>query len=100
MVRSGLLSDPGEITAVVSKLLCEHLRADRCSYAEINVENGHVDIVGNYSATLPGILGRYPVASFGPQFLATMKTGRPYMFRGNCWLVSITIALMPPLLST
>jgi PAS domain S-box-containing protein len=75
------LSDPKEITAIASKLLCQHLGADRCSYAEIDVDDGHVDIMGNYSTTLPSILGRYAASSFGAEFLASIKAGRPYVFR-------------------
>ena len=75
------LSDAKEITQKAAQLLCEHLRADRCSYAEIDVEKGVIDITGNYAVHLPSITGRYSLASFGEDFVAAMKAGDPYVIR-------------------
>jgi PAS domain S-box-containing protein len=75
------LSEPQEITGKAVQLLCEHLGADRCSYAEIDTGQGFVNVIGNYSKNLPGIIGWYPIASFGNDFLDTMRAGRPYVFR-------------------
>ena len=75
------LSDAKEITNKAAQLLCEHLRADRCSYAEIDVENGVINITGNYALNLPSITGLYSLASFGEKFLAAMKAGCPYVIR-------------------
>ncbi len=75
------LSDAKEITQNAAQLLCEHLRADRCSYANIDVEKGIIDITGNYAVHLPSITGRYPLASFGEKFVAAMRAGDPYVIR-------------------
>lgn len=75
------LSDPAEITHTAVKMLCEHLEADRCSYAEIDVAARQVDVLGAYSTTLPGIIGRYPIPSFGPEFLSRMSQGQTHIFR-------------------
>ena len=77
------LIDPAEITQTAARLLCEHLRADRCSYAEIDIEKGQVDVLGNYTPNLPPIIGRYPLHSFGDSFLSNMSSGRAHIFRDS-----------------
>jgi PAS domain S-box-containing protein len=75
------LSDPEQITSTAAKLLCQHLKADRCSYAEINLDEGNIDVAGSYSETLPSLVGRYASSGFGAGFLESMQTGVPYVFR-------------------
>lgn len=75
------LSDPVEITHTAASLLCEHLAADRCSYAEIDLERGVVNVIGNFAPRLPSIVGRYPLESFGKDFFAQMNAGEPHVFR-------------------
>ncbi len=77
------VSDPAEITYTAARLLCDHLGADRCSYAEISTGNANVDVLGNYSPAVPSIIGRYATPSFGPEFLSRMSAGKPYVFRDS-----------------
>jgi PAS domain S-box-containing protein len=74
------LSEPGDITERVARLLCKHLGADRCSYADIDIDECYLNVTGSYSETLPSIVGRYSVASFGADFISSMREGRPYVF--------------------
>jgi PAS domain S-box-containing protein len=78
-----VLSDPFEIVQYASRLLVEHLAADRCSYAEIDSDKGEVDVIGNYALRLPSIVGRYEMASFGSEFHRRMTAGSPYIVRNS-----------------
>lgn len=77
------LSDPIEIQAVASRVLGEHLGANRVAYFEVNdadyvVEQDYVS--GADASTSPyaeSIAGRYPIDSFGAKLLAAYRTGRP-----------------------
>ncbi len=77
------LSDPTELMRTVTRLLAEHLGADRCSYAEIDTDLGSCNVMGNYSRNLPSIVGEYPLAVFGESFLRTMQFGKPYVIEDS-----------------
>lgn len=74
------LTDPDEIMAVSARLLGEHLGADRCVYAEIEEDENHLLLRGNYTA--PGVesaVGRYTLSDFGPEASTTLRAGQPYI---------------------
>ena len=72
------LVEPSEIMATSARLLAEHLGVDRCAYAEVEAEECFV-ITGDYSRTLPSIVGRWPVAAFGPACVRCMLAGDPFV---------------------
>jgi PAS domain S-box-containing protein len=72
------LALPSEIMQTTARMLAEHLGVDRCAYAEIEHESVFV-ITGEYSRGVPSIVGRWPVASFGPACERDMREGRPFV---------------------
>jgi PAS domain S-box-containing protein len=64
--------------AVVARMLGRHLGADRCAYAEVEDESVFV-ITGNYTDGVPSIVGRWPVAAFGPELVRLMAANEPYV---------------------
>ncbi len=68
------LSDPIEVQAEASRLLGEHLAANRVVYFEIS-ESEYV-IERDYTAGVQPLSGRYALASFGPSLLAMLLGGR------------------------
>ncbi|AWM42168.1 hypothetical protein C1280_07115 [Gemmata obscuriglobus] len=72
------LAAPGAVMGVSAKLLAEHLRADRCAYAEVEDESVFV-ITGDHPVGVPSIVGRWPVAAFGAECVRLMRANEPYV---------------------
>jgi PAS domain S-box-containing protein len=72
------LVDPDDVMKVASRLLAEHLGADRCAYAEVEGEDIFV-ITGDHTRGVPSIVGRWPVAAFGPEVVRLMLANEPYV---------------------
>jgi PAS domain S-box-containing protein len=73
------LTDPGEIVATYARLLGEHLRADRCAYADVDLDQDTFNLTGDHNRGVPSIVGRYRFADFGEQCLRLMREDRPYV---------------------
>ena len=74
-----LLVEPEEITRTLAELLGRYLDADRCAYADADLEQGTFDIVGEYSRDVPSMVGRYPLTAFGAAFARAMLAGEPFV---------------------
>lgn len=72
------LTDPAEVTALTARMLAEHLRCDRCAYAEVEDESIYV-ITGDYTHGVSSIVGRWPVAAFGAEHQRMMRADEPYV---------------------
>jgi GAF domain-containing protein len=72
------ISDPDDAMKTASRLICEHLDADRCAYAEIEDEKVFV-ITGDYPRGVPSIVGRWDVGSFGPECTRAMLDNVPFV---------------------
>jgi PAS domain S-box-containing protein len=72
------LSEPCEVMAITSRMLAEHMHVDRCAYAEVENEE-IVNVTGDYSPSVPSIVGRWPASSFGPQCLEQLRAGKPFV---------------------
>ncbi|MCW1923927.1 PAS domain S-box protein [Luteolibacter arcticus] len=68
------LSEPTDVQAEASRLLGERLGANRVVYFEVRGENYVVE--RDYTDAAPSIVGRYPIADFGPDILARYEAGR------------------------
>jgi signal transduction histidine kinase/HAMP domain-containing protein len=68
------LSDAIAIQETASRLLGEHLKADRTGYFEI--EGDDCVIMRQYAPTVPELLGRFQVAAFGSRLMSMYQTGR------------------------
>jgi PAS domain S-box-containing protein len=59
------LADPKEIVAVTARMLGEYTDADRCDYVEVESDQDHFVILGEYTrAGADAITGRYRAADF------------------------------------
>ncbi len=68
------LSDLLEIQEVATRLLGEHLGADRVLYFDVQEE--HYVVEREHSPGLPPFTGRYPTASFSPWLMGEYRAGR------------------------
>jgi PAS domain S-box-containing protein len=68
------LADPVAIQATASRVLGEHLGANRVAYFEVRGANYIVE--RDYLNGGTSIVGSYPVDSFGSQVLAALRSGR------------------------
>jgi hypothetical protein len=68
------LSDAIDVQAKASQMLGEHLRANRVVYFEIRGDDYVIE--WDYSAGVRSLVGRYPVAAFGPAELTALLEGR------------------------
>ena len=74
------LTDPDELMATAARLLGEHVGADRCAYAEVEGDEDHFTITGNYTqGDTASILGRFAFADFGAEVLRLMRENAPYV---------------------
>jgi PAS domain S-box-containing protein len=77
--------DPVAVQETASRLLGEHLKADRVTYFEVRGDDYIVE--RDYAPSVPHLSGRYPTAAFGERLLAT--------YRAGCMVVSNDIAEDP-----
>lgn len=68
------LADPIEVQAEASRVLGEHLGANRVVYFEIRGDEYVIE--RDYTAGVQPLAGRYPVAAFGPALLSDLLKGR------------------------
>jgi PAS domain S-box-containing protein len=69
-----------EISLTLARLLGEYLDADRCAYAEVEEDEDHFIIPGDYTkADTHSIVGRYSMADFGSEVLRLMRENQPYV---------------------
>ena len=74
-----ILDDPDEIMAVTAQMLGEHLGVNRCAYAEVEADEDHFIITGDYTQDTFSIIGRYAMSAFGAEVLRLMREDRPYV---------------------
>jgi PAS domain S-box-containing protein len=74
------LETPEEITVTLAQLLGEHLEVDRCAYAEVEADEDHFFITGDYTrGNVPSIKGHYSMSQFGTEVLRLMRADQPYV---------------------
>ncbi len=72
------MTDPDLIMATAARRMAQYLGVDRCAYAEVEDEAIFV-ITGDYSETVPSIVGRWTVASFGAACARAMLANEPFV---------------------
>lgn len=73
------LESPEEITLTLARLLGEYLAADRCAYAEVEPDEDHFVVPGDYTRNdVQSIVGHYRMADFGTEVLRLMRANQPY----------------------
>ena len=71
--------DPDEVMATTARMLGEHLGADRCAYAEVEADEDHFRITGDYTRGVPSIVGRFAMSQFGAEALRLSRENEPYV---------------------
>ncbi|MDB6152327.1 MAG: luxQ 2 [Chthoniobacteraceae bacterium] len=70
------LRKPEEIVSVAARLLGEHFKADRCSYADVNAEGTDATVLPDWTRGVPSIAGVHPLVSYGPEMAGELRAGR------------------------
>lgn len=74
------LETPEEITNTLARLLGEYIGADRCAYAEVEEDENHFRIPGDYTrGEIRSIVGDYVMSDFGAEVLRLMRENKPYV---------------------
>ena len=68
------LADPIAVQETASRLLGEHLAADRAGYFEIDGDDCVIE--GDWASSVPHLSGRFPVAAFGEGLMNAYQSGR------------------------
>jgi PAS domain S-box-containing protein len=73
-------TDPGQVVATAARMLGEHLQVDRCAYAEVEADEDHFVLTGDYTrGDTASIVGRYAMSAFGAEALRLMRQDLPYV---------------------
>ena len=73
------ITDPDEVMAATARMLGEHVGADRCAYAEVEADEDHFRITGDYANGVPSIIGRFAMSQFGAEALRLSRKNEPYV---------------------
>jgi PAS domain S-box-containing protein len=73
------LDGADEITSLVAQRLGEYLGADRCAYAQVEADEDHFTMTGDWASGLPHLTGRFAMSAFGAEALAAMRRGEPWV---------------------
>ena len=74
------LEDPDTAIATAARMLGEYLRADRCVYAEVEPDEDHFTVTGDYvRGETPHLSGRFSVSSFGETALGKLRQNQPFV---------------------
>jgi PAS domain S-box-containing protein len=74
------LTDAKEIVAVMVRMLGEHMGVDRCDYAEVEVDQDHFMILGDYTrGATQSMTGRHQMSDFGQRERSVLVAGHPYV---------------------
>lgn len=75
------LDTPEEVSQTIARMLGEHLRVDRCAYAEVEADENHFYISGDYTrdGDTRSIVGRYAISSFGAEVLRLLRENKLYI---------------------
>ena len=73
------MSDPAEVMQVTARLLGTHMGVNRCAYAEVDPDEDHFTLTGDFSRGVDSIVGRYTFSQFGLDCLELMRANLPYV---------------------
>lgn len=73
------LTDPHAITQTSARLLGQHLKANRCAYADVEKDENTFNLTGDFNDGVDSIVGRYRFDQFGAECLRCMRAGQPYV---------------------
>ena len=74
------LAEPEQMIAVAMQMLGEHLVVDRSAYADVESDEDHFVVIGEYiRGASPSMVGRYRVSDFSERERQLLREGRPYV---------------------
>ena len=71
--------DAEDIMALATRLVGEHVGADRCAYARAEDDENHFVMSGDHATGLPPLPGRFAMSAFGDGALSAMRAGEPWV---------------------
>ncbi|MFD4635904.1 SpoIIE family protein phosphatase [Lentzea sp. NPDC058436] len=77
--ESQRLDDAEDLMALATRLLGEHIGADRCAYARTEADENHFVMTGDHATGLPPLPGRFAMREFGNGALTAMRAGEPWV---------------------
>ena len=73
------LESPEDTALTLARLLGEHLGADGCAYAEVEADEDHFFVPGDYTREgVRSMVGRYAMSRFGAEALRLMRADQPF----------------------
>jgi PAS domain S-box-containing protein len=73
------LVEPEQMIAVAMRLLGEHLGVDRSAYADVEADEDHFVVVGEYTRDAASMVGRYRVSDFSERERQVLREGGLYV---------------------
>lgn len=82
--ETALATEADELMAVATRILGEHLGVSICAYADMEPDQDHFTIRGDWSAAgSPSIVGYYSLADFGRLAVSRLGAGLPLVINDN-----------------
>ncbi len=75
------LSEPGQVMAVMTRMLGAHLNASRCAYADVASDGEQFAILHDYTDGCASTVGHYQLSSFGGNAVTTLHRGQTLIIR-------------------
>src|SRR5262245_55063282 len=74
------LADPEQMIAVAMQMIGEHLGVDRCTYADVEADEDHFVVIGEYTrGTTRSMVGRYRLSDFSERERQVLREGGVYV---------------------
>ena len=74
------IDDPDRTVATAAQLLGEFLAADRCSYFEVEEDEDHFTVLGDYvRGSTPHMVGAFVMDDFGEEALRLLRSNTPFV---------------------
>ena len=71
--------DPDEVSRTAARVLAEQLRCDRALYAEMEADQDHCTVVGEYTPGFPSAAGTHRLSDYGAAYVASVRANHPYV---------------------
>ena len=77
-------TEPEQVMGITTRMLGAHLGVSICAYADMEPDEDHFTIRGDWSAPgSPSIVGYYSLADFGKLAVRNLRAGRPLIIDDN-----------------
>ena len=73
------LDEASQVMQTTANMLGRHLGCNRCAYAQVEDDENHFDLIGDYNDGVDSIVGRYAFSDFGAEVLRLMRADLPYV---------------------